>query len=243
VFEIYSDVTALLADVRDVQVTEAAVVLATFLAAYVLLLVVARRADGLVRRRHEANFALAPVVARAEVAHQTKSEFLANMSHELRTPLNANLGFSEVLSRGYFGRLTPKQQVYPSDIRRSGQHLLDLINDILDMTKIEVGKLDLRETIFDPAHVIEDLVPLVRERAEAGGIELRRSRSRCCRSGRSTARSPAATKAPASNCLWPAMARLHGGDLHVSSRPGRGTVAAPQPARSTPQAAPAAPPP
>ena len=173
VFEIYADVSGALADVRHAQITEAAIIQGTFLAIYILLIMGVRRADLMVRRQSDANLALAAEVARAEVAHQTKSEFLANMSHELRTPLNAILGFSEVLAREYFGKLAPKQQEYLSDIRKSGQHLLDLINDILDMTKIEVGKLDLRETVVDLRHVIENSMPLVREQAEADGIELR----------------------------------------------------------------------
>src|SRR5262249_31427521 len=77
-----------------------------------------------------------------EVASQHKSEFLANMSHELRTPLNAIIGFSEVMSEGMFGELNEKQQEYSQDIHASGQHLLSLINDILDLSKIEAGKMD-----------------------------------------------------------------------------------------------------
>jgi two-component system, cell cycle sensor histidine kinase PleC len=173
VFELYADVSAQVAALRHAQLTEASILVVAFLTIYLVLLLIVRRADRLLRRQHEANLVLANEVARAEVAHQTKSEFLANMSHELRTPLNAILGFSEVLAQEYFGKLLPKQQEYLSDIRRSGQHLLDLINDILDMTKIEVGKLDVRETIIDPVRLVENCVPLVREQAVAGGIELR----------------------------------------------------------------------
>jgi signal transduction histidine kinase len=173
VFEIYADVTGPMSAIRRSATTEVGIVVATFVAIYLVLMLVVRRADGVLRRQHEANLALAADVARAEVAHQTKSEFLANMSHELRTPLNAILGFSEVLAREYFGKLAPKQQEYLSDIRKSGQHLLDLINDILDMTKIEVGKLDLRETVIDIERVIENCLPLVRERADANEVALR----------------------------------------------------------------------
>ena len=74
-----------------------------------------------------------------EVANRHKSEFLANMSHELRTPLNAIIGFSEVLGEKYFGELNPKQLDYVKDIHSSGKHLLSLINDILDLSKIEAG--------------------------------------------------------------------------------------------------------
>ena len=78
---------------------------------------------------------------RAEEANRAKSEFLANMSHELRTPLNAIIGFSEIMENGMFGELDAKYYEYCQDIRASGQHLLDVINDILDMSKIEAGRM------------------------------------------------------------------------------------------------------
>ena len=107
-----------------------------------------------------------------EIASQHKSEFLANMSHELRTPLNAIIGFSEVLSERMFGDINEKQAEYISDILQSGQHLLSLINDILDLSKIEAGRMELELSDFDLPSSIENTLTLVRERAVRRGIEL-----------------------------------------------------------------------
>src|SRR5262249_7606906 len=84
-----------------------------------------------------------------EVANKHKSEFLANMSHELRTPLNAIIGFSEVLIEKMFGEVNAKQDEYLKDIHSSGQHLLSLINDILDLSKVEAGRMELELSEFD----------------------------------------------------------------------------------------------
>ncbi len=107
-----------------------------------------------------------------EVASQHKSEFLANMSHELRTPLNAIIGFSEVLTERMFGALNEKQEEYLKDIYASGTHLLSLINDILDLSKIEAGRMELELTDFDLPTAIENALTLVRERAGRRGITL-----------------------------------------------------------------------
>jgi signal transduction histidine kinase len=110
-----------------------------------------------------------------EAASRHKSEFLANMSHELRTPLNAIIGFSEVLSEGMFGEINEKQTEYLKDILESGQHLLSLINDILDLSKIEAGRMELEPTDFDLPSAIENALILVRERASRRGITLGRT--------------------------------------------------------------------
>jgi signal transduction histidine kinase len=107
-----------------------------------------------------------------EVASQHKSEFLANMSHELRTPLNAIIGFSEVLTDRMFGELNEKQEEYLKDIYASGTHLLSLINDILDLSKIEAGRMELELTEFDLPTAIENALMLVRERAGRRSITL-----------------------------------------------------------------------
>ncbi|HSE36511.1 MAG TPA: GAF domain-containing protein, partial [Blastocatellia bacterium] len=107
-----------------------------------------------------------------EAANRHKSEFLANMSHELRTPLNAIIGFSEVLSEKMFGELNEKQSEYVDDIFSSGRHLLSLINDILDLSKVESGRMELDVTTFDLPLAIDNALTLVRERATRHGIRL-----------------------------------------------------------------------
>lgn len=109
----------------------------------------------------------------AEDASAAKSAFLANMSHELRTPLNAIIGFSELMSQALFGPLgDARYQQYSKDILSSGNLLLDLINDILDMAKIEAGKFNLAPRALDPLDAIEQAVRLVKRRAEEKGLQL-----------------------------------------------------------------------
>jgi signal transduction histidine kinase len=110
--------------------------------------------------------------AQLEAASRHKSEFLANMSHELRTPLNAIIGFSEVLAQGMFGDINEKQTEYLQDILESGRHLLSLINDILDLSKIEAGRMELELTNFNVPQAIQNAPILVRERAIRRGIAL-----------------------------------------------------------------------
>jgi signal transduction histidine kinase len=107
-----------------------------------------------------------------EAASRHKSEFLANMSHELRTPLNAIIGFSEVLGERMFGDLNEKQAEYIQDIQSSGRHLLALINDILDLSKVEAGRMELELSRFDLPAAIGGAVILVRERATRHGLAL-----------------------------------------------------------------------
>jgi len=107
-----------------------------------------------------------------EAANRHKSEFLANMSHELRTPLNAIIGFSEMLKEQLFGDLNEKQLEYAEDIHSSGHHLLSLINDILDLAKVEAGRMELELSEFALPSAIESAMTLVKERAARHGIAL-----------------------------------------------------------------------
>ena len=107
-----------------------------------------------------------------EAANRHKSEFLANMSHELRTPLNAIIGFSEVLREKLFGELNEKQAEYTDDILSSGRHLLSLINEILDLSKVEAGRMELEVAAFDLPLAIDNARTFVRERATKHGINL-----------------------------------------------------------------------
>jgi signal transduction histidine kinase len=107
-----------------------------------------------------------------EAASRHKSEFLANMSHELRTPLNAIIGFSEVLGERMFGELNEKQAEYTEDILSSGRHLLSLINEILDLSKVEAGRMELELATFDLPLAIDNARTFVRERATKHGINL-----------------------------------------------------------------------
>jgi signal transduction histidine kinase len=110
--------------------------------------------------------------AQLAVANRHKSEFLANMSHELRTPLNAIIGFSEALREKMFGELNGKQLEYLNDIHASGRHLLSLINDILDLSKIEAGRMELDVQSFAGPPAFESALALVRERALKKSIAL-----------------------------------------------------------------------
>jgi signal transduction histidine kinase/CheY-like chemotaxis protein len=110
--------------------------------------------------------------AALEVASRHKSEFLASMSHELRTPLNAIIGFSEVLLERMFGELNERQDEYLRDIWGSGKHLLELLNDILDLSKIEAGQMDLNRSEFAVRESLEYCLSLVRERAIKQRIHL-----------------------------------------------------------------------
>jgi signal transduction histidine kinase len=109
----------------------------------------------------------------ASAGSQAKSQFLATMSHELRTPLNAVIGFAELLSNETFGPIgDARYREYAVEIRQSGAHLLDLINDVLDLSKLDAGRLELSEEEIDPHRVVEDAIAMLRMQAEEAGVSL-----------------------------------------------------------------------
>ncbi|HML10083.1 MAG TPA: ATP-binding protein [Stellaceae bacterium] len=126
--------------------------------------------DASVRRHIESELRAARDLA--ESANQAKSQFLANMSHELRTPLNAIIGFSEVISSALFGPLDARYRDYAQDIHGSGHHLLRIINDLLDLSKVEAGRLELHDTPVAVASIFETCRRMVADRAAAEGITL-----------------------------------------------------------------------
>jgi PAS domain S-box-containing protein len=125
-----------------------------------------------VTERKEAEAALRAAKASAEEASRAKDEFLAGMSHELRTPLNGVIGLASILARGIHGRLDGKQQDYVEQIEASGRHLLELINDILDLAKLQADRLELDVGPTDVSALVAEAVALVREGAVGSGLEL-----------------------------------------------------------------------
>jgi signal transduction histidine kinase len=152
------------------QLAAARYVLVALLLVGALLL--SQAASAQVRQRR----ALADANSRTEAASLHKSAFLANMSHELRTPLNSINGFSDVLLTGIGGPLTAKQQEYLADIRSSGEHLLALVNDVLDLSKVEAGKMDLQPTEFDLRETIDGvhrtIAPLAQQKGQRLELEV-----------------------------------------------------------------------
>ena len=168
VFEIYMDVTELHAATHQSMVHETIVVALGFFIIFVLLLVVVWRADRIIARSQARNLALTASTARAESASQAKSEFLANMSHELRTPLNAIIGFSEIIHNETMGPVgNPTYANYAGDIRDAGQHLLATINDVLDLARVESGRMVVARAPFDARETVDRVVKLLSDQAVA----------------------------------------------------------------------------
>jgi len=125
--------------------------------------------------------ALQSALERAEEASRTKSEFLANMSHELRTPLNAIIGFSDMMRSGLPNMDLARYESYATDIHRSGLHLLELINDLLDLAKIEAGKMEMRDEPIDLPAMLEDIQRMMQGQAERAGLSIEIAANRAIR--------------------------------------------------------------
>lgn len=115
---------------------------------------------------------LRAALERAESANAAKNEFLTSMSHELRTPLNSILGFSQVLSEKFFGELNEKQFEYLKEIRTSGEYLLELINDVLDIAKIEIGNLELEKTAVSIKALLEHCLITIKEKCAKHRVQI-----------------------------------------------------------------------
>lgn len=130
------------------------------------------RQDDLIRAQQEAETARDLALVAAERANAAKSDFLANMSHELRTPLNAIIGFADMIRMAAFGPIESKYKEYAKDIGMAGEHLLDLVTDVLDIARIEAGDLDIKRDTVDMSEIVESCETMLRMRAEDAGIEL-----------------------------------------------------------------------
>ncbi|CAO3423125.1 hypothetical protein [Azospirillum doebereinerae] len=124
-------------------------------------------------RRKQQEAELMASKTQAELANRTKSEFLANMSHELRTPLNAIIGFAEILTSEFFGTLDDRQMACARDIHDSGEHLLEIVNAVLDMSKVDAGQYELHEEAVDLHEALGQCLMMLRDRAATGGVTVR----------------------------------------------------------------------
>lgn len=170
--ELYVDITAGWAELVFFQYVIIGTIIGTFLLLVGALMFTANRAEAIIARQHEVNLELIAAASQAEAQSRDKSQFLASVSHELRTPLNAIIGFSEIIKNEARGQLEKIYQEYIDDIHASGRHLLSLINDILDYSKAEAGKLQIEWAETDATKVIRNSLRMVLPRAEASQVML-----------------------------------------------------------------------
>ena len=170
--EIYVDITAGWAELEFFQYIITGTIIGTFILLVSALMFTANRAESIIAKQHEVNLELIAAASQAEAQSRDKSQFLASVSHELRTPLNAIIGFSEIIKNEARGQLEKVYQEYVDDIHASGRHLLSLINDILDYSKAEAGKLQIEWAETDATKVIRNSLRMVLPRAESAQVTL-----------------------------------------------------------------------
>jgi two-component system cell cycle sensor histidine kinase PleC len=170
--EIYTDITPLKERLSKMQYMLSGAVIITFLVLTAILMLTGTRAEAIIARQHEVNLELTAAASAAEAQSRDKSQFLANISHELRTPLNAIIGFSDIIKNEARHLLQDAHQGYIDDIHASGKHLLSLINDILDYSKAEAGKLEVNWEENDAAKIIRNSLRMVMPRAETAQVTL-----------------------------------------------------------------------
>jgi len=170
--EIYVDVSPQWKNLEKMQKLIVGTMVGMFTVLVVIMMITAKRAEGIITKQHEVNLELTAAAAQAEAQSRDKSQFLASVSHELRTPLNAIIGFSDVIRNEAFERMEKQHQEYIEDINSSGKHLLSLINDILDFSKAEAGKLDIDWAEADATKIISNSLRMVMPRAETAQVTL-----------------------------------------------------------------------
>lgn len=173
VVEIFFNITPQWKQLYLFQMVGTGGIIFIFMVLILMLLYTSRKAEMIIARQHEANLELAAQASAAQAENQNKSLFLANISHELRTPLNAIIGFSEIMKTELMGSFeNTRYQDYIRDIHSSGVHLLSLINDILDYSKAEAGKLECHFADVDATKIVQNSMRLVSPRAEAAEVKL-----------------------------------------------------------------------
>ncbi|MBN8543863.1 MAG: HAMP domain-containing histidine kinase [Alphaproteobacteria bacterium] len=170
--EMYSDITPLKESMAHMQWLISGAVIIAFLVILGILMFTASRAEAIIARQHEVNLELTAAASAAEAQSRDKSQFLANISHELRTPLNAIIGFSDIIRNEARHLLDTAHQGFIDDIHSSGKHLLSLINDILDYSKAEAGKLEVNWEEHDLGKIIRNSLRMVMPRAETAQVML-----------------------------------------------------------------------
>lgn len=173
IVEVYLDTTDYSNDLFFYQALSTAFIIISFTSMYIGFFISSLKAERIIERQHETYVELETAKARAETENKQKSQFLASISHELRTPLNAIIGFSEIIKDEVMGELQNEQyKAYIRDIHGSGVHLLSLINDILDYSKAEAGKLELEFEEVDLNKIIVSSLRLQEPRAQSAEVKL-----------------------------------------------------------------------